>query len=380
MISRLELRAFVQRRWSPYTSFVVVVAAMLSSANQAHAQTAQDPKAPLKQGDSDVAPSSTSASPAAPSAQPTPSQQPSAPAPAVPSTAQAISPDTPLSPISPVRRTSAIPHPIEKEPAGGIHFTADPIGDGAILAVALGFAAVSELILSTGEIRPQQIDPSFQDSQLLGIDRGAISQKVDPNAAALSTVGLAAAASFALLHPILSGVTRGPEAFLVDAVIYGESMSIAWGVGDLAKIAVRRPRPIAYIDRNKYIANGGDPKAYDNTETDSSLSFYSGHTTEVAAVSATATYLMFARYPHDARPWITLVAGSALTTFVAVERVRSGAHFPTDTIAGAMAGAGIGTLVAHLHRADSVRQRPVWVGFSPSLESKGGVVTFGGAF
>jgi membrane-associated phospholipid phosphatase len=361
------------RRYSLCRSFVVV-AAILSIANQARAQTVEDPKTPIKQGDSATAQASTSTT------QPTQPTQPTTPAPAVSAAAQASSPDTPLSPISPVRKTSAIPHPLEDEPAGGIHFTADPIGDGAILGVALGFAAISELILSTGEISPQQIDPSFQSSQLLGIDRGAISQKIDPNAGTFSTVGLAAAAGFAVLHPILSGVTRGPEAFLVDAVIYGESMSIAWGVGDLAKIAVRRPRPIAYIDRNAYISRGGDPKTYDNTETDSSLSFYSGHTTEVAAVSATATYLMFARYPHDARPWITLVAGSALTTFVAVERVRSGQHFPTDTIAGAMAGAGIGTLVAHMHRADSVRQRPVWVGFSPSLESKGGVVTFGGAF
>ncbi|MEO7111116.1 MAG: phosphatase PAP2 family protein [Polyangiaceae bacterium] len=350
----------------------VVVAAVLSIATHAQAQTVEDPKAPIKEGDSATAPASTTA---------TQTTQPTTlPAASALTVAQATSPDTPLSPSSPARKISAIPHPLEAEPAGGIHFTADPIGDGAILAVALGFAAVSELIISTGEIHAQQIDSSFQSSQLLGIDRGAISQQIDPNAGLLSTVGLAAAAGFAVLHPILSGVTRGPEAFLVDAVIYGESMSIAWGVGDLAKIAVRRPRPIAYIDRNAYISKGGDPKTYDNPQTDSSLSFYSGHVTEVAAVSATATYLMFARYPHDARPWITLIAGSALTTFVAVERVRSGAHCPTDTLAGAMAGAGIGTLVAHLHRADSVRQRPVWVGFSPSLESKGGVVTFGGAF
>ena len=288
--------------------------------------------------------------------------------------------DATVSQNSPLRQTSLVPHPLDAEPEGGIKFTADPIGDAAVLSVALGFSAVAELIISTGEIRAQQIDPTFQSSQLLGIDRGAISQKVDPNAGPLSTVGLATAAAFALLHPIVSGVTRGREAFLVDAIIYAESMSIAWGVGDLTKIAVRRPRPIAYIDRNTYLSQGGDPKTYDNTQTDSSLSFYSGHVTEVAAVSATATYLMFARYPRDARPWITLVAGSALTTFVAVERVRSGAHFPTDTIAGAMAGAGIGALVAHLHRADSVRQRPVWVGFAPSLESKGGVVTLGGAF
>ena len=289
--------------------------------------------------------------------------------------------DSPLPGNSPARRQTLVPHPIEEEPAGGIKFTADPVGDGAILSMALGFSAISELIISTGEIRPQQIDPTFQSSSLLGIDRGAISQKIDPNASAYSTVALVSAVGFAVLHPVISGVSRGREAFLVDATMYAETMSIAWGLDDLAKIAVRRPRPVAYIDRNNYIASGGDPAKYDNTSTDSSLSFYSGHVTEVAAISATATYLTFARYKtRDVRPWITLLAGSALTFFTAVERVRAGAHFPTDTIAGAMAGAGVGILVPHWHREDSIKQRPVWVGFAPSVETKGGTITFGGQF
>jgi undecaprenyl-diphosphatase len=288
--------------------------------------------------------------------------------------------DTPLAANSPTRRVTLVPHPLQPEPAGGIKFSADPVGDAAVLTVAVGFAATSELILSTGEIRPQQIDPNFQTSSLLGIDRGAISQHVDPNASTFSTVGLGVALGFAVLHPIASGFKRGREAFLVDAIMYAETMSIAWGVDDLAKIAVRRPRPIAYIDRNIAIANGTyNPATYNNTSTDSSLSFYSGHVTEVAAITGTATYLMFARYgAADLRPWITAVAGSGLTTFVGIERVRAGAHFPTDVIAGAMAGVGIGVLVPHLHRADSIRQRPVWVGFTPAFESRGGTVTLGG--
>jgi membrane-associated phospholipid phosphatase len=290
--------------------------------------------------------------------------------------------DSPLAGNSPSRRVTLVPHPTEPEPQGGIKFTADPVGDGAILTMALGFSAISELIISTGEIRPQQIDPNFQSSSLLGIDRGAISQHIDPNAATFSTIGLGVALGVAVLHPIVSGIRRGREAFLVDAVIYAETMSIAWGLDDLAKIAVRRPRPIAYIDRNQAIANGTyNPATYDNTSTDSSLSFYSGHVTEVAAISATATYLNFARYgARDVRPWIAMIAGSALTTFVSIERVRAGEHFPTDTIAGAMAGAGVGVLVPHLHRADSIGQRPVWVGFAPSFENKGGTITFGGLF
>ena len=68
---------------------------------------------------------------------------------------------------------------------------------------------------------------------------------------------------------------------------------------------------------------------------------------------------------------------------MSVERVRAGAHFPTDVIAGAFAGAGIGVVVPHLHRTTDVQQRRVWVGFSPAVErqqARGGVLTLSGAF
>ncbi|MEK7331271.1 MAG: phosphatase PAP2 family protein, partial [Candidatus Eisenbacteria bacterium] len=47
----------------------------------------------------------------------------------------------------------------------------------------------------------------------------------------------------------------------------------------------------------------------------------------------------------------------ALTTFVCIERVRAGAHFPSDVISGAIAGAGVGVIVPHLHRSADVKQR-----------------------
>jgi hypothetical protein len=39
------------------------------------------------------------------------------------------------------------------------------------------------------------------------------------------------------------------------------------------------------------------------------------------------------------------------------ERVRAGEHFPTDVIAGSIAGAGIGLVVPHLHRTEDIKQR-----------------------
>ena len=267
------------------------------------------------------------------------------------------------------------PAPENQRKDGKTKFVAEPVGDGAVLGVSLAFGGILELIAGTGEIRPQQPEPT---SHLIAIDRFAIDQTVDPNAATRSTVGLFGAVGFAVVDPMLSAWRDGPSAGLVDAVLYAESISITLGVTDLTKIAIRRPRPAAYIEQQRLYAQYGRQSAPDITTTDSSLSFFSGHAATVATIGATATYLAFGRSPGTARPWLTLTGFTLLTAFVGYERVRAGAHFPTDVMAGTLAGAGIGTLVAHLHREDDPTQRPVWVGYAPA--PGGGVLSASGTF
>lgn len=271
-----------------------------------------------------------------------------------------------------------MPKPVYTAPTlGGSRLQADPIADGAMLGIALGFAGLSTVILSTGEIRPQQISSTFTTSQLLGIDRTAIMQTVDPNAAVISNVGLYAAIGYTVIDTIATGFREGSkQAALIDGIIYAEALAITAGVTNLAKVAVRRPRPTAYIAA---ATHKNDP-TYSNADSDSSLSFFSGHAATVGAATGVATYLAFTRSPSSIRPWLTLAGGTALTAFVSVERVRAGAHFPTDVIAGAMAGAGLGVLVAHLHREDTAKQRRVWIGFTPSGVGEGGMATLGGLF
>lgn len=280
------------------------------------------------------------------------------------------------------RRRSLEPELAKKRPTGRVTFQSDPIADGCIIVVSLGSAGVLELINSTGEIRPQQIAPGFDRNQLISIDRGAVKSRFEPSAARLSNMGLGLAALFAVVDPVLSGAREGSvQTGLVDGIMYAETVSLTLALTNVVKMAVRRPRPIAYAEAE---AHKDDPN-YSNSSTDSSLSFFSGHASMTGAIGATATYLAFARSPHSWRPWVTLIAASGVATFTSIERVRAGKHFPTDVIAGAFAGAGIGIVVPHLHRTEDVQERPVWVGFNSAPytergDAQGGVLTLNGLF
>jgi undecaprenyl-diphosphatase len=175
-----------------------------------------------------------------------------------------------------------------------------------------------------------------------------VTQTIDPHASTYSDIMLGTAVGFAIADPAFSGLRDGWDATFVDAVIYAESISLTETLTDITKIAVRRPRPVDYISCPYGEKQG--PKVPGCEGTDLGLSFFSGHAATVGAIGATATYLAFVRSTHWIRPWVTLVASVGLTTLVSYERVRSGAHFPTDVVAGAMAGLAVGVLVPHLHR------------------------------
>jgi membrane-associated phospholipid phosphatase len=281
---------------------------------------------------------------------------------------------------APERSRSLAPALAEPKPVGRVTFQSDPIADGAIIVVSLGSAGLLELINSTGEIRPQQIAPNFDRNQLISIDRAAVNNRMHPSAGTLSNVGLGMAGLYAMLDPLLSGMReRSVQTGLVDAIMYSETVALTLALTNIVKMAVRRPRPLAYV---AYEENKGNPN-YSNSSTDSSLSFFSGHASMTGAIGATATYLAFARSPGTWRPWVTLTLATTVSTLVSVYRVRAGKHFPTDVLAGTFAGAGIGIVVPHLHRTEDVQQRRVWVGFAPEVRddrTRGGSLTLSGTF
>ena len=288
-------------------------------------------------------------------------------------------PPIPIEAVESEDRAKSVAPAAVVQPPAKITFAADPIADGGIIIAALSFAGILEQINGSGEIRPQQIAANFDRSQLLWIDRVAVAQNIDDGAKMRSNIGLFGAVAFAAIDPVLTGFREHHlQAALVDGLIYAEALTVTLGVTNLAKLAVRRPRPIAYIEAEKH----KDDPTYSNSDTDSALSFFSGHASVTATVASTATYLAFARSPNLIRPLITLGVGLGATVYTSYERVHSGAHFPTDVIAGAVAGAGIGVIVAHLHRSEDVKQRRIWVGYAPETlpGGQGGVAQLGGVF
>lgn len=293
--------------------------------------------------------------------------------------AQAATPEPPtvVPTESPERKKSLEPQAAEPIAPGRPTFDIDPIADTAIIAISGGFAFVLNQLKDTGEIRPQQIAHDFDHNSLLPIDRGAVTAPHHPGARTWSNIGSNTAIAFGIIDPLLSAYReQSLQTGLVDFVLYAETLALTQAATNLVKLAVRRPRPAAYraAELNR------DNPDYSNVETDSALSFFSGHASTTASISAAATYLAFTRSPSSWRPWATLVGGAGLTTFVSIQRVRAGSHFPTDVIAGAIAGAGIGVLVPHFHRTEDVKQRRVWVGYAPVPHEGGGTLTVGSVF
>jgi membrane-associated phospholipid phosphatase len=120
-----------------------------------------------------------------------------------------------------------------------------------------------------------------------------------------------------------------------DLVVYAETIAIDTALQNVVNFIVSRPRPRTYAGDPAFVTSG---EGY--------LSFYAGHvSTTFAAVSAAAVTIR-KRYGEQVWPW--LVAG-LIGTSVAVERVASGHHFPTDVGVAALVGTAIGITIPWLH-------------------------------
>jgi membrane-associated phospholipid phosphatase len=129
-----------------------------------------------------------------------------------------------------------------------------------------------------------------------------------------------------------------------DVVVYVEALAVTTALQNATNFIVARPRPRTYA---------GDPAFLNSGE--GYVSFYAGHVSTVSAGLAVAALTLRKRYGEQVWPWIV---GALITTSVAVERVASGHHFPTDVAIGAVAGTAVGLAIPwlHLRRGDTYAQ------------------------
>ena len=172
-----------------------------------------------------------------------------------------------------------------------------------------------------------------EPATLPGVDRWAL-HRVSATGDAASDVVLAGAAgltAFAGLHGLPAQQWRGNFAVFANTASW-TAASTEW-----LKVLVRRKRPVLYT--SDAVMARSDPE--------SQQSLPSLHTS--LAFAAATSYLVIARrqhLPHRTRNTILLYAGAV---GVAALRVAAGMHFPTDVLAGAALGSGIGWLVPTIH-------------------------------
>jgi membrane-associated phospholipid phosphatase len=176
-------------------------------------------------------------------------------------------------------------------------------------------------------------------SGINGLDRGTVgNHSAAANTAADVTVyGVMAALPLVDLLDLGWGRAWGE-----DLMVYAETLAIDTALQNATNFIVARPRPRTYA---------GDPAFL--TSGEGYLSFYAGHVSTAFASLSMAAFTIRKRYGERVWPWV--VAG-LIASSVAVERVASGHHFPTDVAVAALVGTGIGITVPSLHLRRSEHQ------------------------
>jgi membrane-associated phospholipid phosphatase len=154
--------------------------------------------------------------------------------------------------------------------------------------------------------------------------------------------------------PVIDAFDVGmSRAFAEDFVVYAETLAVDTALQNIVNFAVARPRPRSYAGDPAYVNSG---EGY--------LSFYAGHVATAFSALSVASYTIGRRYGARVWPWIVtaVVAGS-----VAVERVASGHHFPSDVAVAAVMGTAEGITIPWLH----ARGRGLQLAIGPSGAGSG---------
>ena len=206
-----------------------------------------------------------------------------------------------------------------------------------ILATAAGGLLVSKVAVDGIGRDPCPCDASGINS----LDRDTAGRR-DDGAHRASNVANAVTLGVPLGLVLLEARSRERRpAYVGDAVVLFESLALVEGIDAAVKVAARRPRPLLYG------LTPGDPEL---ARADNYRSFFSAHTASAFAVGMAYARTYSLRHPESRSRWMVYAAAAVGGAAVGTLRVAAGDHFPTDVLAGAVAGTTVGLAVPAFHR------------------------------
>lgn len=191
-----------------------------------------------------------------------------------------------------------------------------------------GTALILDKTLPKKTVQSFSIDDVNSFDSLLAF---SYSDKLDTISTICSITGLVTPAVLA---------TTSCDEWATIAVMYGEAFLYANGLKELAKTLVFRPRPYMYFD-------GFPQDKVDENDWDDS--FFSGHTTFAFLGASFSSYVFSKYFPEN--PWrFAVTAGTfSLAAATGFLRIKSGSHFTTDVITGALIGSFCGFFIPWVH-------------------------------
>jgi membrane-associated phospholipid phosphatase len=236
--------------------------------------------------------------------------------------------------------------------------------DFAVPPLSLGLALLGESLVEANRSITRAEIGLLDRSDVNGFDRystGVWSSRWDDR----SSLFRNALVGGSLILTLAEGATAvrrdEPGQAVAVGMMFAQTYSVLLGITHLTKGLTRRMRPYVYntalsVDERFQLASSDEGEAF--------ASFYSGHS---AAAFAAATFISTVVTDiHGPSTMSRAVWGStfAVAGVTALARVKSGEHFPTDVIAGAVVGSAVGYLVPALHRGS--RTDRVSVALTPS--------------
>lgn len=230
----------------------------------------------------------------------------------------------------------------------GPHLALDVRREAWILGMPARLTLVTEIVPEPARLVPRG-----------GFDPGDIGWSVDRSILGNHDPGASRASDHtrdaSLLLPLVVSVVtaRGGHVWRDVAVgggVYAEALLISRSLTHLGKVVLGRPRPGAFI------LQPGDAETLEQGAVGSGIfhSMPSSHasTAWTGASVAVTSHLLLRPRAHGLERFGLGFVGGALAGATSALRVSSGAHFPSDVIAGAGLGVASGVLVPLVHLED----------------------------